>query len=66
MDGVSVIKCFCGSELFTNVYRILEVSKLVSKTGQTEFAPNPVFICMRCNKELDLAAEVNRGEKLIV
>jgi len=66
-QGVSILKCSCGSNLFRSVFRILEISSLVSRSGKIEYAPTPVFICLNpnCNKELDLVPE-GEGVKLSV
>ena len=64
MEGVTVLKCSCGSDIFNSVFRILEVSSLVSRSGKMEYAPTPVFVCFKCGKELNLVPE-GEGTKIV-
>ena len=42
----------CGSIVFTTVFSLKEISKLLSQSGQTEFLKMELVICIKCGSDL--------------
>jgi hypothetical protein len=47
------VTCPCGHEFFRQFYVVREVSAIQSRTGQIEYVPIPVLVCVKCDKMLE-------------